>query len=53
MRRYAHVPDATRKKLDDKGQQCIFLGINDNSKAYHLFNPITQKIVISHDVIPG
>lgn len=48
---YAHIPDAARKKLDDKGQKCIFLGISDKSKAYRLFNPITKKIVVSRDVI--
>lgn len=48
---YAHIPDATRKKLDDKGQKCILLGVSDESKAYKLFNPITKKIVISRDVI--
>ena len=47
---YAHVPDEKRKKLDDKGVKCIFLGIND-SKAYKLLNPITKKIVISRDVV--
>ncbi|XP_075097917.1 uncharacterized protein LOC142175238 [Nicotiana tabacum] len=43
--------DASRKKLDDKGQKCIFLGISDNSKAYRLLNHITKKIVISRDVL--
>lgn len=48
---YAHIPDAARKKLDDKGQKCIFLGSSDKSKAYRLFNPITKKIFVSRDVI--
>jgi transposase InsO family protein len=48
---YAHVPDAKRKKLDDKGVKCIFLGISEHSKAYKLLNPITRKIVISRDVV--
>ncbi|KAM7520343.1 hypothetical protein LguiB_019305 [Lonicera macranthoides] len=48
---YARVPDAKRKKLDDKGEKCIFLGVSDESKAYKLYNPITKKIVISRDVV--
>ncbi|GMI82753.1 hypothetical protein HRI_001944600 [Hibiscus trionum] len=48
---YAHVPDAKRSKLDDKGEKCIFLGVCEQSKAYKLYNPITKKIVISHDVV--
>lgn len=48
---FSHVPDQKRKKLDDKGENCIFLGVSEQSKAYKLFNPITKKIVISRDVI--
>lgn len=48
---YAHIPDAMRKKLDDKGLKCIFLVINDKSKAYRLFNPITKNIVVIRDFI--
>ncbi|KAL4366630.1 hypothetical protein GQ457_05G026360 [Hibiscus cannabinus] len=48
---YAHVPDAKRKKLDDKGEKCVFLGVSETSKSYKLFNPLTEKIVISRDII--
>lgn len=48
---YSHIPDQKRRKLDDKGDKCIFLGVSEQSKAYKLYNPITKKIVISHDVI--
>jgi hypothetical protein len=44
---YAHVLDEKRKKLDDKGEKCVFLGISEHSKACKLFNPITKRIVIS------
>ena len=30
---YAHVLDQLRKKLDNKGEKCIFLGYSDESKA--------------------
>ncbi|CAJ2639943.1 unnamed protein product [Trifolium pratense] len=47
---YAHVPDQLRKKLDDKGERCIFFGYSPNSKAYKLYNPETKKVIISRDV---
>ena len=43
---YAHIPDQKRKKLDDKREKCIFLGVNDQLKAYKLYNPNTKKILI-------
>jgi hypothetical protein len=48
---YAHVPDAQRKKLDNKSVKCIFLGVSEESKAYRLYNPVTKKIIISRDVV--
>lgn len=48
---FAHIPDEKRKKLDDKGEKCIFLGVSEQSKAYKLYNPLTKKIVISRDVV--
>lgn len=47
---YAHVPDDLRKKLDNKSEKCIFIGYSEQSKAYRLFNPITEKFIISRDV---
>lgn len=44
------IPDAQRKKLDDKSVKCILLGLSDESKAYKLYNPITKKVIISRDV---
>jgi transposase InsO family protein len=48
---YTHVPDAQRKKLDDKSIKCIFLGVSEESKVYRLYNPVSKKIIISRDVI--
>ncbi|CAL5333116.1 unnamed protein product [Camellia sinensis] len=48
---YAHIPNEKRRKLDDKGEKCIFLGVSDQSKAYKLYNPSTKKIIISRDVV--
>ncbi|KAF8378899.1 hypothetical protein HHK36_030248 [Tetracentron sinense] len=42
---------AKRKKLDDRGEKCIFIGYSEESKAYKLYNPLTNKVVVSRDVI--
>ncbi|KAL5767185.1 hypothetical protein ACOSQ2_013968 [Xanthoceras sorbifolium] len=48
---FAHILDEKRKKLDDKGEKCIFLSVSKQSKAYKLYNPKTKKIFISRDVV--
>ena len=48
---YVHVPDPKRKKLDNKGEKCVLLGVSEESKAYRLYNPLTKKICISKDVV--
>lgn len=48
---YIHVPAVNRQKLDPKGVECIFIGYCDTSKAYRVFDPSTQKVMISRDVI--
>ncbi|KAG6523630.1 hypothetical protein ZIOFF_013495 [Zingiber officinale] len=42
---YAHILDEKRKKLDDKGEKCVFLGVSEVFKTYKLFNSQTKKIV--------
>ncbi|KAG6534299.1 hypothetical protein ZIOFF_008185 [Zingiber officinale] len=41
----------TEIKFDDKSEKYIFIGYNERSKAYKLYNPKTKKIVISRDVL--
>ena len=48
---YAHILDQKISKLDDKGVKCVLLGVSEESKAYRLYNPKTQKIIISRDVV--
>ena len=47
---YAHVHEEIRNKLDDQSENCIFIGYNDVSKAYRLYDPITKKLIINKDV---
>ena len=48
---HVHIPDCKRTKLDDKSVRCLFLGVSEESKAYRLYDPISQKIIISRDVV--
>lgn len=50
MHRICHVLDEERKKLDDKAEKCVFLGVIEASKAYKLFNPPTKEVEINRDV---
>ena len=45
------MPDQLRKKLDEKGEKCIFISYSTNSKAYKHYNPKTKKVIISRDVM--
>ena len=47
---HAHVPKEQRKKLDDKSVKCIFTGYNSESKAYRLYDPLNNKMILSRDV---
>ena len=48
---YALTPSQGREKFDKKGEKLIFIGYSDESKGYRLFNPNTNKLVLSRDVI--
>lgn len=39
------------KKLDDRSQNLVHLGIEPGSKAYRLYDPTSRRIVVSRDVI--
>ncbi|XP_024961559.1 uncharacterized protein LOC112501997 [Cynara cardunculus var. scolymus] len=45
------VPIPGRGKLDDRSVKCIFIGNSEASKAYKLYDPIKEQVVISRDVI--
>jgi len=47
---YVHVDDQVRTKLDDKSKKMIFMGYDQKSKGYKLYNPNEGKMVISRDV---
>ncbi|KAG6409646.1 hypothetical protein SASPL_127687 [Salvia splendens] len=47
---YAHVPDQKMSKLEDKSKPFIFIGYDSNTKGYKLYDPTSQKTMISIDV---
>jgi hypothetical protein len=44
-----HVPDALRGKLDDKAEDCIFLGFAEGAKAFVFERISTKRRFISRD----
>ncbi|SCZ95181.1 BZ3501_MvSof-1269-A2-R1_Chr1-3g01627 [Microbotryum saponariae] len=45
------LPSASRSALDPKAMPLIFVGLDDHSKAYRLFNPATRKVLLSRNVL--
>lgn len=48
---YAKIDKQQLRKLDDRSRILIHLGTEPGSKAYRLFDPQTQKVVVSRDVV--
>ena len=48
---HVHIPDSKRTKLDNKSVSCVLLGVSEESKAYRMYDPISQKIIVSRDVV--
>ena len=38
---HVYIPDSKRTKLDDKSVRCVLLGVNEESKAYRLYDPVS------------
>jgi hypothetical protein len=48
---HVHVHDVHRKKLDSKSITCVNLGVSEESKAYKVYDPVSDKVFISRDVV--
>nr|GEV18401.1 zinc finger, CCHC-type [Tanacetum cinerariifolium] len=46
----SHVPSQHLTKLDNRSSRMVYLGNEQGSKAYRLFDPTTQRICVSRDV---
>ncbi|KAG6525725.1 hypothetical protein ZIOFF_015692 [Zingiber officinale] len=47
---YGQVPSQHKTKLEDRSKKYIFIGYDEKSKAYKLFDPVNKKVVVSRDV---
>jgi hypothetical protein len=47
---YVQVDDQVKTKLDDKNKRMIFVGNDQKSKGYKLYNPDEGKMMISRVV---
>ena len=48
---HVHVPDRKITKQDDKSLSCVLLGVSEESKTYRPYDPTSQRIIISRDVV--
>nr|DAD31904.1 TPA_asm: hypothetical protein HUJ06_010755 [Nelumbo nucifera] len=48
---YVHVTKHSRAKLDPKARKCLFVGYDTHRKRWRCMDPVSKKIVTSHDVI--
>ena len=47
---YIHVPKEKRTKMESSGKKGVFVGYNENSKAYRIYVPGQKQIEVSKDV---
>jgi hypothetical protein len=47
---YAKITRPGLKKLDDRSVKCVFIGYEQGSKAYRLYDPVANRVVVSRDV---
>ena len=48
---HAKVVTPHLKKLDDRSRKLVYFGVEDGSKAYRLYDPASNKIVVSRDTV--
>lgn len=48
---FLHIPKDQREKVDSKSVKSRFVGFYELQKNYLLKSPVTQKVLISRDVI--
>jgi len=47
---FTYIPQVKRDKLDKKSEPRGFIGYNSPSKAYRIFQPQNERIIVSRDV---
>lgn len=39
------------RKLDDRGTRMVFIGYEQGSKAYRMYDPVARRVCVSRDVV--
>ena len=47
---FTHIPQVKRDKLDRKAEAGIFVGYSNVTKGYRVYQPATEKVIISRDI---
>lgn len=47
---FVHIPSEKRRKLDNTAKEAYFIGYEEGSKAYRLYDKSSHKAIISRDV---
>ena len=47
---FSYIPQVKRDKLDKKAESRIFVGYSSTSKAYKIYLPQSNKVIVSRDV---
>ena len=47
---YVHIPSEKRRKMDSTAKQAIFVGYDEQSKAYRCYDLSSRRVVVSRDV---
>lgn len=45
------IPSVHVKKLDDRSKRVVNLGKETRTKAYRLYYPVSNHVIVSHDVV--
>ena len=48
---HVYILNVKRTTLDSRSSKCVLLGVNKETKGYRMYNPVTENMVISYDVI--
>ena len=48
---HVHVLDRGRTKLDERSHECVFVGVSEETKAYRLYDPKINRVIVSRDVV--
>jgi hypothetical protein len=48
---YVHISKEDRTKLDSKTKRCLFVGYDDQTKAYRLYDSTKRKIILNRDIV--